>query len=171
MRTITIYEFNELNADARNKAIENIKASMNWQETIRGYLCDIKDEKLKEESSGFLGNEFIIEITDMDALWEELKSEKYSIDVKYAISWELFTEVSITNLEDIIVTYREDLPPAFTDTAESFRKIIANWVRGCVIIANDETLRLKNYYESATGIKEYCVDHDIEFLGDGTIYG
>lgn len=173
MKTLNIYDFDELTEDVRREVLNRIVKSDDYALDMRIALKDFLDEEIYDIGGGFVTNERECVITDVVNFLDEIyrydnkHDTEMNVQLNCACAWGNMGRITIsdylTNVD--IETFLDN--PNFNALVEEFKEDIKYWLKNTKEELKEREERFIKDYESRTCIIDYINRHDMFFTKDG----
>ena len=169
MKTLNIYDFDELTEDVQKEILNRIVKSDDYALDMRIAL----DEEIYDIGGGFVTNERECVITDVVNFLDEIyrydnkHDTELNVQLNCACAWGHIGKITISSyLTNVgIETFLDN--PNFNSLIEEFREDIKYWLKNTKEELKEREERFIKNYKSRTCIIDYINRHDMFFTKNG----
>ena len=167
MKTITIYSFNELDEKAKRLALDNVKVSDVYTDSLNDCLADFINYIMGEVGKGIISNvnSFILNDDKIDYLIDEIYGENDTLGVRKAYEWHLLGEISYKN--NFVNVVRRTANQKVNNVANAFERDICNWLHKVQENLEKEKEKFIAEYFSDETVKDFIELHEYMFTDKG----
>jgi len=173
MKTLNIYNFDELTEDVQREVLNRIVKSEDYNLDMRIALKDFLDEEINDIGGGFVTNERECVITDVVNFLDEIyrydnkHDTELNVQLNCACAWEHMGKITISDyLTNVgIETFLDN--PNFNSLIEEFREDIKYWLGNIKKELKEKEEKFIKDYKSRTCLEDYIYRHDMFFTKDG----